>query len=167
MKKGLTLLALLVLMASLFATVGCGENKTTTSSPEGDVTVSEDDDSGSETVTGDDGDTTYKADDKAPSEDELGAPIYPGAEYVEGSGGTLTTTTDGETSTMSSGEFTTTDSYDKVVEWYTDKLGTPYVADSVDTIWMPDGSRQGYDASTVQVTAGDGKVTIIIANLGS
>ncbi|OFW57673.1 MAG: hypothetical protein A2W01_04055 [Candidatus Solincola sediminis] len=166
MKKGLTLLVLLALMVFLFATVGCGEKKTTTSTPEGDVTVSEDDDSGSETVTGDDGDTTYKADDKAPSEDDLGSPIYPGAKYVEGSGGTVTTATDGETSTMSSGEFTTTDSYAKVVEWYIGKLGTPYVADNVDAIWMPDGSHGGYDASTVQVTAGDGKVTITIANLG-
>ncbi len=68
---------------------------------------------------------------------------------------------------MSSGEFTTTDSYSKVVGWYTDKLGAPFAADSKDTIWMPDGSSGGYDASTVQVTAGDSKVTIAIANLGS
>lgn len=167
MKKGLTLLVLLALTVSLLATVGCGEKKTTVSTPEGKMTVSEDDGSGSVTITGDDGEMTYSADDKAPTEDELGAPIYPGAKYVQGSGGTLTTTTDGETSTMSSGEFTTTDSYVKVVEWYTGKLGTPFASDSEDSIWMPGGSHEEYDATTVQVTAEDGKVTITIANLGS
>ncbi len=164
MKKGLALLVLLALAVSLFAAVGCGEEKTTISIPDGDKKVSEDD-SGSVAVTGEYGDTTYTT--GAPTEDELGAPIYPGAEYVKDSGGVVTTTTDGQTSTMANGEFTTTDNYRKVVEWYTGKLGAPFVSDDKDSIWMPDGSVNGYDASTVQVTAEEGKVKISIANLGS
>ncbi len=171
MKKVMALLVPLVLAAAVFSAVGCGDKDSgekgpTVSTPGGKVTVSEDGDNGAVTVTGDGGSTKYKVDEGVPTEGELGAPIYPGAKYVQGSGGTVTTTAEGKTSTISGGEFTTTDDYGKVVEWYTGKLGAPFATDSESSIWMPSGSQGGYHASTVQVTAGDGVVTISIANLG-
>jgi hypothetical protein len=66
---------------------------------------------------------TIDLSDQAPTKAELGAPIYPGSEYVEGSGGTMTGTgEEGEFATAAA-EFTTKDSFNEVVAWYTAELG--------------------------------------------
>lgn len=59
------------------------------------------------------------------SEEKLGVPIYPGAKADEGAGSISFTGTDEKGSgTFGGAAFTTTDSVDKVVEFYKSKLGS-------------------------------------------
>jgi hypothetical protein len=109
-----------VLIASLSLMAGCGGSKTV-QTPEGSVTTQDNGNSG--TVTTPDGSTTYS--DQAPTEEQLGAPIYPGANYVEGSGGYASGTSSTGQYSAASGEFTTSDDFDTVLAWYTGKLGAP------------------------------------------
>ena len=60
-----------------------------------------------------------------PTEAQLGAPIYPNATYVEGSGGAGSATTEQGSFSGASATFTTTDSFDDVVSFYTGKMGAP------------------------------------------
>jgi len=164
LKKALILLMLLGLVVSLVAIAGCGDKKTTIKTPEGDVTVEED--GGEVTYETDEGDVTYDVSDDAPTEDELGAPIYPDADYVPGSGGT-STATGPEGDFMAAGaEFTTSDSYDDVLSFYKDELGEPMIEDSAmkETSWM---MEEG-DGSIVTVTVTDegGEVLIYIGRMG-
>ena len=164
MKKALVLLMLMGLVLSLVVVAGCGGDKETVSTPYGDVTV--DEDSGDVTYETDEGDVTYDVSDEAPSEDELGAPIYPDAEYVPGSGGTASASGPEGEFTTAGAEFTTGDSYADVVEFYTDELGDPLIEDAtaMEATWMMDLD----DGSVVTVTVTDegGDVLIYIGRLG-
>lgn len=162
MKEAMIALVLLTLVLSLALVVGCG-NK------EGEVKVSEKD--GKVTVSGEEGDSTYEWSDKAPTEAQLGVPIYPGADYVAGSGGSgSVSSTEGE-ATVAGAEFTTTDSFSKVVDWYTSELGAPMMTTDTEATWMSgiesmqSGTGSG-DLTTVVVTKEDGKVKIGISRLG-
>jgi len=165
LKKALILLMLLGLVVSLVAIAGCGDKKTTIKTPEGEVTV-EEGGGGEVTYETDEGDVTYNVNDEAPSEDELGAPIYPDAEYVPGSGGTSTATGPEGDFIAAGAEFTTSDSYDDVLSFYKDELGEPMIEDSAmkETSWMIEKS----DGSIVTVTVTDegGEVRIYIGRMG-
>lgn len=176
MRKTLVPVLILGLAIGLFAIVGCGEKKTTVETPFGDVEVSKDNgdikigdengDDESVTIKTEEGDVTYKSSDKAPTEAELGVPIYPGAEYVPGSGGTASAKgEDGEFVTAGA-EFTSDDGFDKVVDFYTKKLGSPMVTTSEgganEAIWM---KVEGEATTTVSVTEEDGGVSISIGRL--
>lgn len=164
MKKILVMLMLLALVAGLVAIAGCGDDKKTVETPLGDVTVEED--GGEITYETEEGDVTYDVSDEAPSEDDLGAPIYSDAEYVPGSGGVVSGSSEEGEFTTAGAEFTTSDSFDDVVEFYTDELGEPLLMDetTMEATWMTDLS----DDSVVTVTVTDegGEVLIYIGRLG-
>jgi hypothetical protein len=162
LKKLMVLLMLLALVAGLIAVVGCGDKKT---EENGDVTVKEDG-GGEITYETDQGDYSYDYSDKAPSEADLGAPIYPDAEYVPGSGGVVTGSGPEGEFTTAGAEFTTNDSFKDVVGFYTDELGEPFVVDDTtgEATWMSNLS----DTSVVTVTVTDegSDVRIYIGRLG-
>ena len=84
-----------------------------------------------------------------PTEEQLGAPIYPGAAYVPGSGGSATATgPEGELAVYYA-EFTTNDSFDKVAAFYEGRLGPPQQkeASTPQAVWM--------------VNNGDGTITVV------
>jgi len=165
LKKALVIFLAVGLAVALFAIVGCGSDKTTIKTPEGEVTVEED--GGTITFEGEEGSGTIDLSDKPPTEAELGAPVYPDAEYVEGSGGTMTGTgEEGEFATAAA-EFKTKDSFGDVVDWYTGELGQePF---SVDTDGQQEASwLLGDDETnfiTVTVTEVDGEVVIGIVRM--
>jgi len=154
---------LLALVAGLVVIAGCGDKKTV-DTPLGEVTVEEED--GEVTYETDDGDVTYDYSDKAPSEDDLGAPIYPDADYVPGSGGVVSSSGPEGEFTTAGAEFTTSDDFADIVEFYTDELGEPLFVDetAMEATWMMDLS----DDSVVTVTVTDegGEVLIYIGRLG-
>lgn len=164
MKKFLVVLMLLGLVAGLVFAAGCGDDEKTVETPFGDVTVEED--GGEITYETEEGDVTYDYTDEAPSEDDLGAPIYPDAEYVPGSGGVVSASGEEGDYTTAGGEFTTGDSYEDVVDFYTDELGEPLITDPTtsETTWMTDLSDES--VVTVTVTDEGSEVLIYIGRLG-
>ena len=182
MRKALVLILILGLFVGLLAVVGCGGKKTV-ETPFGDVTVDEEsgevsldngkvdisEDKGEVTIETEEGEVTYKGGEGEPSEKDLGAPIYPDAEYVPGSGGSGSASGSEGTTTYASGEWTTGDDFDEVVDWYTGKLGAPDMTSSeggVDTaIWMQ--GDMSTDITTVSVTNEGGEVKITIGRIAS
>jgi hypothetical protein len=164
LKKTLVLLMLLGLVAGLIVAAGCGGDKTTVKIPGGEeVTVEED--GGEVTYQTDEGEVTYETSDKPPTEADLGAPIYPDAEYVPGSGGTASATSpEGEFATAGA-EFTTEDSYDDVVGFYTDELGAPMYEDTAmkEATWMLQINEESF--TVVTVTEEGGEVIISIGRM--
>lgn len=181
MKKALVLVLILGLFVGVLAVAGCGEKKKTVETPFGDVTIDEEsgdvsvgegdvdisEDEGEVTIETDEGEVTYKGGEGEPSEEDLGVPIYPDAEYVEGSGGSGSASGSEGTTVYAGGEWTTDDDFDEVVGWYTDKLGDPDMTTSeggVDTaIWME--GDMSTDITTVTVSNEDGEVKIAIGRI--
>ncbi|MDI6874227.1 hypothetical protein [Candidatus Solincola sp.] len=162
MKKLLAIVVCLGLVSVLLVLAGCGKKETTIKTPEGEVSVEEGE--GKVTFRGEEGEVTYEATEKAPTEEELGAPIYPGAEYVEGTGGTVKGTSEGQAITTAGGQFTTGDGIEEVISWYESKLGAPmYESTSPrEASWMMSSEDH---VVTVSVTEEDGKTSITIARL--
>jgi hypothetical protein len=163
LKKVLIMMLALGLAIGLLAVVGCGSNKTTVKTPEGNVTV--DESGGDSEVTY--GGETYKSSDKAPTEAELGAPVYPGADYVEGSGGSGSITSEGGVLSGASGEFTTSDSFDQVVAYYKGKMGEPMLEETTGektAYWLV--SKGEETTTTVTVSIQGGKILITLASFG-
>jgi hypothetical protein len=163
LKRLLAVVLCLGLLSALVLLAGCGKKETTIKTPEGEVSV-EEGEGGTVTFRGEEGEVTYRASGEAPTEEELGAPIYPGAEYVEGSGGTVTGTNEGQEITTASGEFTTGDHIDKVISWYRGKLGAPMTETSSprEASWLE--SAENYIVS-VTVAEEEGKTTITITKM--
>ncbi len=162
MRKVMVVMALGLLALSVLAALGCGGNKTTITTPEGKVTVEEG--KGTTTIKTGEGETTWS--DKPPSEQQLGLPIYPGAEYVPGSGGSSTFSGEEGAASVASAEFTTGDSFDKVLSWYQGKLGEPFfVTEGKEATFMVSENEE--NVKTVNITAEDGKVKIYLGTFGS
>ena len=162
MKKALVLVLALALVVAIVIVAGCSsDDKTTVETPVGDVTVEEE--NGSVTIETEEGEFTAESGEGEPTEAELGAPIYPDAEYVEGSG--YSGTISDETGSFSSagGEWTTSDSYDDVVDYYTDELGAP-MSDIDGATWVL-GDPTGDDVISVVVEESGGEVLITIGRL--
>ncbi len=158
MRKVLVLLFIMALVAGLLAIAGCGSDETTIKTPEGEVKVTEDN---GEVTIEDGGDTTtYETSEKAPSEKDLGVPIYPDAEYVAGSGGSVSV---GGEFSGAAGDFTTGDSFDDVVSFYTDELGPPLYMETTtgEATWLMENDDG--TTSTVSVMDEDGEVLITLA----
>ena len=90
---------------------------------------------------------------------ELGVAVYPGAKYSTDSGGAITSE---GTSTVVA-EFTTTDSVDKVVSFYTGKLGEPMVNMGNEAIWTINKNQN--ENITVSVASDGVKTTIGILHV--
>jgi hypothetical protein len=123
MKRAVVLLALGLMALSLLAAAGCGEKKAATTTEE-KVTVSEDKDGGEVTPNSEKGETNEEWADKPPTEEQLGLPTYPGAEYMKRSGGVAFSQEDGKIRSAVA-DFTTSDPFDNVVSWYQARLGAP------------------------------------------
>jgi hypothetical protein len=161
-KKVFIFALVLGLLAGLLAVVGCGSDTTTVKTPEGEVTVTEE--GGEMTFEGEDGDVTYRTTEEEPSEEELGAPIYPGAEYVEGSGAKQSASGEEGSMAVTAAEYTTDDDYEEVVAWYKDELGSPTyegVGGEEEATWL---TTKGQESVQVTVIGEDGEVTINIVS---
>jgi len=163
LKKVIVILMLLGLIIGLLAVTGCGDKEETVKTPFGDVTV--EDDGGSVTYETEEGDVTYDVSDEPPSEAELGAPIYPDAEYVPGSGGTVSATGEEGEFTTAGAEFTTSDSFEDVLGFYTDELGEPLYVDTTggEASWMLDMDEESF--TVVTITDQGGEVSISIGRM--
>ena len=116
MKKALIIILALALAMALMAIVGCGGDDTTTAeSEEGTTTVQED---GEEVSVEPDGD------EEVPTDEELDSPLYPGAEYKEG---TALIEDYGQGYADAEAVWTTDDDIDTVVAWYTGELDVEVV----------------------------------------
>jgi len=101
------------IFALLTAFVACSSHKTTVST--GDATVSSDDANKTTTITTKDGSETIGKNAVDPA--KLGVPVYPGAQA--GESGVSVAGASGTTQMVS---LTTTDSFDKVFDWYQGQL---------------------------------------------
>lgn len=169
MKKLLVLSLILGLFVGMVTVVGCGEKKTSIELPGGEE-VKVEEDGGKVTLKGEEGETTYESGEEEPTEKDIGVPTYPDADYVSGSGGTATATSEGETTVYAGGEWTTDDDFDEVVGWYSDKLGDPMYTGSEggtkSAAWIV-GDNMEENVTTVTVSEEDGEVTITIGRIGS
>ncbi|MEW6552687.1 MAG: hypothetical protein AB1384_00180 [Actinomycetota bacterium] len=189
MRKTMVLLFIIACLASFALFAGCGnedkaggegagsEEVTETTETEEQVEITDDEgkkitveesqeegEADKVIIEGEDGEqSTIEVQDQAPSEEALGAPIYPGSLYVEGSGVAGTTDSAGQEVSISGAEFTTGDAIDKVVDWYKGKLGTPAMPSPESTTWM----LQTEDGAivTVIVELFEDKVKITIARV--
>jgi len=107
--------------------------------------------------------STIEVQEQAPSEDALGAPVYPGAKYIEGSGVSGTTTSGDQQLAVAGAEFTTTDAIAKVVSWYESKIGAPMASAAEATTWML--QEQEGTVVTVVVELYENQVKITIAKV--
>ena len=183
LKKILVLLVIIACVFSLALLAGCGDDKDNGDGngevngeeqaqiiDEGGrkITVEEsqeEGEGGTVTLEGEQGDeATIEVEEQAPSEESLGAPIYPGSQYVEGSGVSGTTTSGDKQLTASGAEFTSEDDINEVVNWYKVKLGEPMVSAPEETTWML--QSQAGEIITVIVKLEEGQTKITIAKVG-
>jgi Cu/Zn superoxide dismutase len=163
-RKFLVFVLILAMTATLIALAGCGKKTTTIKTPEGDVTVTGEK-GGEVTLHGEEGDVTYKSSEGEPTEEELGVPVYPDADYVPGSGSTASAGSEQGGLAVAGAEYTTKDDYDEVVSWYKQKLGKPFMESTEngkETTWM-NASEQL--TTTVTVAYEDGEVKIKISKI--
>lgn len=169
MKKLLVISLVLGLLAALVAVSGCGKKESSVKLPGGEE-VKVEEGGGKVTIEGEGGKTTYEGGEKEPTEKDLGVPIYPGAEFVPGSGGTATATSEGETAVYAGGEWTTEDDFEEVVDWYNKKLGQSALVTSEggtkSAVWLVGGETEK-NITTVSVEEEGGKVKISIGRMGS
>ena len=164
MKKLLILLPL-ILIALMAVFTGCGNNngsnKQTIETEEGSVTVEEKTDQGLESYEVEMGSTKVDVgQEKQPTADELGIPIYDGAEYVPGSGKMATVSNDDTPVNMIAGEFTTADPLNKVEDWYGGKLGNPGINTPEEIAWI--FRNDAGDVRAVSLKTEESKVKITI-----
>ena len=160
MRKALVLIMAIGLAVALLAIAGCGSDSTTIQTPEGEVTFEED--GGTITFEGEEGSATIT--DEPPTEAQLGVAVYPGAEYVPGSGMSMTGSGEEGAGAVVTASYTTSDSYDEVVAWYTDELGQEafeMTAGGVQEASWILGDEET-DFITVSVAVEDGEVVILL-----
>jgi hypothetical protein len=165
MRKMILAVMLSVLVLSLMVAAGCGDSETI-ETPGGSVQVEQGD--GNDKIVIEEGDesATLEQPQEAPSEDDLGAPIYPGAEYdAENSG--IVNYSSGDASAFSgTARFVTADSFNSVVDWYRGELGEPVSSTSETADWLlGDISTGNYTA--VHIEKGDGMTKIDISHMAA
>lgn len=104
--------------------------------------------------------STIQVQEQAPNEETLGAPIYPGAVYVEGSGVSGTTTSGEQQVTAAGAEFVTADDISEVVDWYRGRLGEPVEVSPQNATWMAVGREGEIVAVIAEAFEGEVKITI-------
>ncbi len=147
MRKTFLILSLILVVVAVPAIVlGCGsKNSTTIPTPQGNVNI--------------------QGGDQAPTEAQLGVAIYPGATYVAGSGGSYAQS-DG--TSAASGNWTTSDSFDKVVSFYTGKIGAPISSDEQGgrvAVWILSSDTAITTVTATENSPSNGKVSIEIGML--
>ena len=165
MRKMILAIFLSTLVLSLMVAAGCGD-EASVETPQGSVQVEQED--GNDKIVIEEGDesATLEQPREAPSEDDLGAPIYPGAEYdAENSG--IVNYSSGDASAFSgTARFVSEDSFSTVVDWYRGELGEPASTTSETADWLlGDISTGNYTA--VHVEKGDGVTKIDISHMAA
>jgi hypothetical protein len=163
LRKLLVMGLLAGLMVGLLVLAGCGGNGTTVKTPEGEIEVEPDE--GRATFTEEDGGGSITVEQRVPTEEELGAPIYPGAELEEGSAVSVTAQDEEGMTAATGATFITDDPFQEVVDWYTDRLGTPMYIETGETqeaAWMSGREGAGAEFSMVTVTYEEGETRITI-----
>lgn len=157
MRKFVSLALVLALMFGVLLVVGCGGNEGTVKIGDEEVKYSEKD--GEVTIETDEGKITSS--DTEVTEEDLGCPIYPGAEMGEGESGSVSFS-DGEgEGSMISATFYTKDSVAEVVAWYKEKLaGEPNLMDM-------SSSAGGEEMGMFTFGAGDEGVNVMITADGT
>lgn len=98
---------------------------------------------------------------EVPTGEQLGAPVYQGATYLPYSGGSATGAgPEGEMS-VTYAEFTSSDAFDEVVEFYESSLGQPQHKDASmqEAMWM----KKNRDGSFTIVSVRNGDSGLVIA----
>ncbi len=93
------------------------------------------------------------------SEAELGVPIYPGATQQEGTGSISFQGSDQKSGSFGGAAFTTTDAFEKVVDFYKQRLG------SKASVW--ETTDQGKRSAVLSVTLENSSRTIVIEDQGN
>ncbi|NPV60569.1 MAG: hypothetical protein HPY75_13040 [Actinobacteria bacterium] len=152
------------LLCLVILAAGCGRGGEQSPPAEGerkiDVEQSGEGGGGKVTLEGEEGQSTIEVQEEVPSEESLGAPIYPKATYVPGSGVSGKTTSGEKEFEVSGAEFTTGDKLSKVVEWYKTKLGDPVSGGSAETTWIFQDTQGKLTAVIVEPADGAVKITI-------
>jgi hypothetical protein len=192
MKKTLVIMLILACLTSFVLLAGCGKDEKASGETAGSeeaventetgageqveitddegkkITVEESQEEGESdkvTVEGENGEqSTIEVQDQMPSEETLGVPIYPGSQYVEDTGVSGTTDSNGREVSIVGATFTSNDAITKVVDWYKGKLGQqPMSSTPENTTWM----LQTEDGAiiTVVVELYEDKVKITIAKV--
>ena len=165
MKKAIILFLAAACVVAVLIVSGCGGGEQTSQGFE-DLTVEktgEGGESGKVTFEGEGGESSIETSEQIPTEENLGAPIYPGAEYVAGSGITSRTTSGEKELLVSGAEFTTGDAYIDVANWYVQKLEMqPAVAGSDAAEWLY--QNEAGKVIYITVAAEEGTVRITIRN---
>ncbi len=166
----ISLFSILLVCGSLV--VGCG-GKEAVETPEGSmepqVSVEMADESGgSLTVegTGPSGEPVQAKVDirrEKPGEGDLGAPVYPKAQYSQDSGATARVSAEGKELHLTAADFISSDPYRTVVDWYRKKIGEPLMSLAEETTWIKSGGERSLVTVTVRVQ--EGKTWINIRRL--
>ena len=170
MRKTLILLLSVSLVLSLALFAGCGgDGGKRTIETEGDkkITVEEPGEEGEGSkykVEGEQGEATIEVGELEPSEENLGAPIYPGAELVPGSSLSSKTTSGEKVFVTTQAEFTTGDDRQKATDWYQERLGQPMESTPEETYWI--FRNEAGQVVEVKVEVCEGKTKITIAQVG-
>jgi hypothetical protein len=150
--------ALFVTLLALLLIAGCG-NKTTIDTPEGSASV---EDNGGTITYNQGGETgSISQSQTAPTESELGAPIYPGVEYNAENSGSADYSNQGASTSSITAEFLTGDSFSQVTDWYKGKLGnTGYIESDLAQWTIGDLATGNYTIVAIENDGGQTKITI-------
>ncbi len=157
--------ALAAFLCALALVAGCGGGGGQETPAEGgerkiEVQQGGEGESGKITLEGEEGQSTIEVQEEVPSEESLGAPIYPRAAYVPGSGVSGRTTSGEKELEVTGAEFTTRDKIGKVVDWYRGKLGEPVSGGDAETTWIFQDAQGKLTAVIVEPADGAVKITI-------
>ncbi|MEW6552847.1 MAG: hypothetical protein AB1384_00990 [Actinomycetota bacterium] len=163
MRKTVMAIMLSAVVLSLMITAGCG-NTETTETPSGHAEI----DQGNDKTVINEGDesATLEQPTEAPGEDDLGAPIYPGAEYDAENSGIVSYSSGDASAFTGTARFITDDGFGDVVGWYRGRLGEPASATAETADWLLGEITSG-DYTAVHVEKGDGVTRIDISHMAA
>lgn len=128
--------------------------KTVIEGPEGKMTVEGDGKGGTVTTTNDKGETVKFGSSSDVDLAEFGVDVYPGAKAPEGGGGM--SKVEGPQGTMVTAVFVTSDSVEKVLEYYKGKFSDPKTMSSPEGGFVTGKTKDGHDVTATAAKA-DGK----------
>jgi hypothetical protein len=158
LRKTIILVTLFVTLLALLLIAGCG-NKTTIKTPEGSASVQ--DNGGTITYNQGGESGSISQSQTAPTEAQLGAPIYPGAQYNAENSGSADYSNQGASTTSTTAEFLTSDNFSQVTDWYKGKLGdTGYIESDLAQWTKGDLTSGNYTIVAIENKGGQTKITI-------
>jgi hypothetical protein len=163
MRRMILAILLSALVLSLMIATGCGSSETI-ESPGGSVQV----DQGDDKIVIEEGDesATLEQLQEAPGEDDLGAPVYPGAEYDAENSGIISYSSGDASAFSGTARFVSGDSFSTMVDRYRGELGEPVSSTPETADWLlGDISTGNYTA--VHIEKGDAVTRIDISHMAA